>query len=90
MDNIKIRCPKCNWVPNEFSSWSCTCGHVWNTFDTYGVCPRCGKRWEYTQCLKSPFSAACGKYSKHEDWYIIPLDIQKLLGEHVETKNLKP
>ncbi|MEO0446476.1 MAG: hypothetical protein AAF191_10425 [Verrucomicrobiota bacterium] len=39
------------------------CGAVWNTFDTGGVCPRCGKAWEDTQCLR------CFRWSPHSDWY---------------------
>lgn len=39
------------------------CGCGWNTFDTGGVCPQCGKYWEDTQCL------ACGAWSRHADWY---------------------
>lgn len=37
--------------------------HVWNTFDTRGVCPNCDKQWKDTQCLE------CHRWSPHEDWY---------------------
>ena len=36
---------------------------MWNTFDTGGTCPGCGKKWRFTQCL------ACNAMSLHEDWY---------------------
>jgi hypothetical protein len=61
----RINCPKCRWVPDPADRWECRpgCGHVWNTFDTRGVCPSCVKVWELTQCL------ACLRLSPHEDWY---------------------
>ena len=59
----RIRCPKCRWEPRQDSLWSCTCWHTWNTFDTAGLCPGCGKQWEDTVCL------SCHRWSKHRDWY---------------------
>jgi len=44
----------------------CECLHVWNTFDTRGRCPACGKVWGVTQCL------ACHAISRHEAWYEEP------------------
>jgi hypothetical protein len=41
----------------------CECLHVWNTFDTRGVCPACGHQWKETQCLR------CQAWSPHEEWY---------------------
>lgn len=58
-----IYCPRCRWRPGPRSRWVCTCGHVWNTFDTEGACPGCRKVWLHTQCL------ACQEWSLHEDWY---------------------
>lgn len=84
MENIRIRCPKCNWEPSGSEKWTCTCGHHWNTFDTYGNCPSCGKRWEETQCPTNYFeevNSGCGKWSKHEDWYEVPLDAQVEFGQ---------
>ncbi|RYD75769.1 MAG: hypothetical protein EOP84_17795 [Verrucomicrobiaceae bacterium] len=60
---VKIYCPKCEWEPRQSSQWMCQCRHCWNTFDTGGVCPKCGKVWTETQCL------ACHKWSAHSDWY---------------------
>ena len=48
MSEIKIRCPHCSWEPDGGAHWACTCDHVWNTFDTAGVCPSCNKKWEDT------------------------------------------
>lgn len=61
----RIRCPKCKWQPNRSSRWQCRadCRHVWNTFDTHGVCPACGYAWRETQCLR------CHVMSPHVDWY---------------------
>jgi hypothetical protein len=61
----RIRCPACGWQPGKSSTWCCMpgCGHVWNTFETRGVCPGCDKEWTSTACLK------CGVWSPHDDWY---------------------
>jgi hypothetical protein len=61
----RIRCPQCAWEPAPFDRWSCIpgCGHVWNTFDTSGLCPGCSKRWTHTACLR------CNAWSPHDDWY---------------------
>lgn len=59
----KIRCPKCAWRPRATDRWECTCGFIWNTFDTRGLCPACDYQWHDTACL------ACGEWSRHEDWY---------------------
>lgn len=59
----KIRCPKCAWQPGRDARWSCACGHIWNTFDTRGLCPACDAKWRDTQCLR------CHAWSPHEAWY---------------------
>jgi hypothetical protein len=61
---LRIRCPRCAWQPRQHDRWSCLCGHQWNTFDTGGVCPECGKLWEQTQCLR------CHEWSRHDTWYV--------------------
>ncbi len=60
----KIRCPICGWTPESDSKWMCTCKHLWNTFDTGGVCPACMTRWAFTMC------PSCGSWSPHSDWYL--------------------
>jgi predicted RNA-binding Zn-ribbon protein involved in translation (DUF1610 family) len=60
----KICCPKCSWEPDGHAYWTCSCGISWNTFETYGKCPGCGKIWRDTQCPE------CVKWSPHADWYI--------------------
>ena len=65
-DGGRLRCPRCGWQPGKADRWSCNpngCGHVWNTFDTGGFCPRCNRHWKDTACLR------CGEWSAHEDWY---------------------
>jgi predicted RNA-binding Zn-ribbon protein involved in translation (DUF1610 family) len=59
----RIRCPRCGWEPERSERWTCTCLHVWNTFETRGVCPACGHAWRETQCRR------CSAWSPHEDWY---------------------
>jgi hypothetical protein len=59
----RIRCPKCNWTPRAEDRWQCHCRHVWNTFDTGGVCPGCLYQWKITMCLN------CQQWSPHSDWY---------------------
>ncbi|WP_462264835.1 hypothetical protein [Mucilaginibacter sp.] len=63
MADIKIRCPKCDWQPMQYSRWQCSCKHLWNTFDTAGRCPQCSKIWKDTQCLE------CHCWNPHLDWY---------------------
>lgn len=48
-----------------------SCGTVWNTFWTGGVCPGCSHHWQKTQCLE------CGELSPHKDWYHHPEDSGK-------------
>ena len=63
---MKIWCPGCEWKPLPSSRWVCApsgCGHVWNTFDTGGVCPACSKVWKMTACW------SCHDSFPHEDWY---------------------
>jgi len=60
----RIRCPRCAWEPGREDRWMCTCLHMWNTFETRGVCPACGREWKETQCRR------CSAWSPHEDWYV--------------------
>ena len=60
----RIRCPRCAWEPGRGDRWICLCLHVWNTFETEGVCPACRHKWLETQCLR------CRAWSLYEDWYI--------------------
>lgn len=67
---LLILCPKCSYKPKSQDRWLCTCGHVWNTFDTAGKCPACDYQWQHTQCP----SLSCNKWSPHKDWYVIDID----------------
>jgi predicted amidophosphoribosyltransferase len=64
-DKADIWCPRCRWRPKPESRWVCTpsCGAVWHTFWTRGVCPGCAVKWPHTACH------ACEKFSPHEAWY---------------------
>jgi hypothetical protein len=82
---VKIYCPKCKWEPTAQSLWNCNpggCNHSWNTFDTYGVCPGCGKAWRDTSCH------ACGKWSPHHDWYHDDTDMTNLLEKIQEEEKI--
>ena len=61
----RIRCPQCKWEPSRGDRWHCdaVCGHIWNTFETRGLCPACNKQWRETACLR------CHNWSPHDDWY---------------------
>ena len=58
-----ICCPLCKWKPGKHDRWICKCSHIWNTFDTGGVCPKCLYQWRVTQCR------VCLGISAHSDWY---------------------
>ena len=75
---LEIKCPKCSWKPTGEKLWQCSCKHIWFTFETGGVCPKCKKRWEDTSCPK------CHKWSKHLLWYS---DLDKLLKIELEKLN---
>ena len=59
----RIRCPLCGWRPGKHDRWICKCRHIWNTFDTGGICPACLYQWMETGCH------ACKKMSPHSAWY---------------------
>jgi hypothetical protein len=58
-----VSCPRCAWEPGRDDLWMCVCLHAWNTFDTGGLCPACGRPWAETQCLH------CKEWSPHREWY---------------------
>ncbi len=49
----RIRCPLCGWSPRKDDCWACGCGHLWNTFDTEGVCPACLHQWSFLAAIES-------------------------------------
>jgi len=83
MPNLEIYCPKCEWEPPSHARWACTCGHAWNTFDTYGRCPECSKVWRETQCLR------CSVWSPHHDWYhnLPPVEMEEADVEEPATED---
>lgn len=58
-----IACPKCAWEHRGGAFWRCECGHVWDTFTTHSVCPKCATAHPITQC------PTCSQRSDHEEWY---------------------
>lgn len=80
MSELQIRCPKCEWEPDGRPHWQCSCGHIWNTFDTQGKCPKCKMIHRSTQCI--PFAGGCSGISPHHDWYA---DLENISLEELET-----
>lgn len=78
---MRIACPKCEWEPSAGDRWRCApgCDYVWNTFETMGRCPQCGKQWRETCCLE------CKKWSPHLDWYHDVPDIFDEVEDTVEV-----
>ena len=66
---IEIECPKCEWHPDGGAHWQCSCGHVWNTFETFARCPKCATIWNDTECPGPESPGGCGVLSPHIDWY---------------------
>jgi len=78
---LKIACPKCSWEPDGGAYWACTkCGCSWNTFDTRGKCPSCGKQYHNTQCIG--YRGGCDKMSPHLDWYT---DLSNVVDELLKS-----
>jgi hypothetical protein len=68
INGSNISCPKCGWEPDESCRWKCDeCGTSWNTFETRGKCPGCGKQFIDTRCSKS--KGGCGQTCLNADWY---------------------
>jgi len=81
---IKIACPKCQWQPDGFPRWRCSCGHSWNTFETKAKCPKCGTQWQDTHC------PSCEQSSAHETWYTTYVEEeQPLPSNHIELSRRK-
>lgn len=76
VDAQYISCPKCGWEPHNEDMWVCDmCRTRWNTFQTHGQCPGCGKQFIDTQCARS--KGGCGQWSLNADWYKPVEDIKK-------------
>jgi RNA polymerase subunit RPABC4/transcription elongation factor Spt4 len=77
----KVRCPQCEWEPDGGAYWQCHCGHVWDTFETYGQCPNCKTVHRHTQC------PMCHRWSPHADWCI---DLPPIHFEEMENSQSNP
>ena len=78
-----IQCSICEWNPDGEKHWGCSCGHLWNTFDTKEKCPKCKTQWKNTRC------PGCGKSTPHNDWYKTKEDlelIEKSGNQELKTK----
>jgi len=68
VDGANVSCPICGWEPSEGDIWVCDlCRTRWNTFETHGKCPGCGKQFIDTQCSRS--RGGCGQMSLNAEWY---------------------
>ncbi len=65
--SVEIKCPECGWKPDGQPHWQCSCGYIWDTFQTAGRCPACSKQWERTACI--PSAGGCTAFPLHLDWY---------------------
>ncbi len=66
------------------ATWTCTCGHSWNTFETRAKCPKCGTQWHDTYC------PSCDQPSPHETWYTTYIEEEQPLPfNHIELKRRK-
>lgn len=77
-----IHCPRCRYRPKPEDRWSCmpSCGAVFHTFWTGGLCPGCSYAWLQTQC------PSCGRLSPHRSWYHDP--VAKPKEESVDVQEL--
>jgi len=68
VNDTNVSCPKCGWEPDEKDIWVCDeCKTRWNTFQTRGKCPGCGKVFIDTQCSKQ--KGGCGELSLNAEWF---------------------
>ncbi len=77
---MNVHCPHCDWTPAGGELWECTCGHRWDTFATRARCPRCGKQWEVTVCLR------CHQVSSHRSWYVEAREARDALIARLEEE----
>lgn len=83
MSEMRIECPGCHWEPDGHPHWICDkCPQVWNTFVSYGECPRCGHVHRYTMCIR------CRRIFPHSDWYfdLDSIEITEALKEKVKVE----
>jgi hypothetical protein len=74
--HIGFACPMCHAAPPAGPYWKCSCGHLFDTFETGAVCPGCGKSFGSTACLD------CGAQSPLSKWQI-PWPLPPLAGEPI-------
>jgi Zn-dependent protease len=59
----EFACLTCKMSPPIGEFWKCgRCGQSFDTFQTGGVCPRCGARFDVTRCLD------CGALHPMQEW----------------------
>ncbi len=59
---FEVRCPFCLKNPPIAPAWRCNCGAQFDTFETYGQCPRCHAQYPRTAC------PLCGQLAPFAMW----------------------
>ena len=58
-------CPACKTAPPVGEFWKCAqCRQAFDTFQSGGICPHCGKRFDVTRCLD------CGAAHPMSEWMV--------------------
>jgi hypothetical protein len=58
-------CPSCKTAPHIGPNWRCSdCTATFDTFETLGQCPTCGKKFAQTRCLNCGALHAVGEWAQ--------------------------
>ncbi len=80
---MQIKCPKCSWIPQQDSKWTCEqCNTEINLFENVGECTSCRHRHLMVYCID--WEGGCGEMSPILDWCsgmdeeLLKLNVKKL------------
>lgn len=80
---IVIICNRCRWELDHQVYWKCSCHHVWNVFETKGLCPECDTFWNLIQCPNCFFPLFIKEwYGIRVDWWSLYLKRRNLVDEN--------
>ena len=75
-----FKCPSCRTAPPIGTYWRCgNCEHMFDTFETRGMCPHCGVQYATTTCLD------CREQRPISEWVVDPHPMGVVSGTF-ETK----
>ena len=77
---LDIGCFSCNWEDKGKYEWMCTCGCVWNVFETDCICPLCNRKWTYIQC---PVCAYPRHHLSYQKTNLVSLSYIRNCGEKI-------